>query len=168
MLKAYSKICTCIYRAVITVSIAFMVIMIIASSLQVFSRYVLNNTFSWTDECARYCFVWFNLLGAGCLVRTKGHAVVDLFSQKLGGGARKIYGILINLFILYMGLVLIKYGSALCSTTMRQRTTALKLPMGLVYGALPVLGVLILIYQIEAVWKLAVQSKTNEGEEVSE
>ena len=52
----------------------------------------------------------------------------------------------------YMGIILAKYGLALCKVTMRQTSTALKLPIGLVYGALPVLGMLILIYEVEAIW----------------
>ncbi len=58
----------------------------------------------------------------------------------------------IHLLIFYMGIILAKYGLALCKVTMRQTSTALKLPIGLVYGALPVLGMLILIYEVEAIW----------------
>lgn len=152
MLKAYSKICTCIYRGMMTVSILFVIMMIVASGLQVFSRYVLNSTFSWTDECARYCFMWFNLIGAGCLVRSRGHAVVDLFSGKLSGNMKILYNLTIHVLIFYMGVILAKYGLALCRVTMRQTSTALKLPIGIVYGALPILGGLILLYQIEAIW----------------
>ena len=54
MLRAYRKICTWIYRIMIAVCIVLVILMIVASGLQVFSRYVLNSTFSWTDECARY------------------------------------------------------------------------------------------------------------------
>ena len=152
MLRAYRKICTWIYRIMIAVCIVLVILMIVASGLQVFSRYVLNSTFSWTDECARYCFLWFNLIGSGCLVKSKGHAIVDLFSGKLKGNTKRIYNLAIHLLIFYMGIILAKYGLALCKVTMRQTSTALKLPIGLVYGALPVLGMLILIYEVEAIW----------------
>lgn len=151
MLKVYRKICTGIYRIMIAACIILVIVMIVASGLQVFSRYVLNSTFSWTDECARYCFLWFNLIGSGCLVRSKGHAIVDLFSGKLTGNMKKAYNLFIHLLIFYMGMILAKYGWALCKATMRQTSTALKLPIGLVYGALPILGFLILLYEIESI-----------------
>ena len=152
MLRAYRKTCTWIYRIMIAVCIVLVILMIVASGLQVFSRYVLNSRFSWTDECARYCLLWFNLIGSGCLVKSKGHAIVDLFSGKLKGNTKRIYNLAIHLLIFYMGIILAKYGLALCKVTMRQTSTALKLPIGLVYGALPVLGMLILIYEVEAIW----------------
>lgn len=99
MLRAYRKICTWIYRIMIAVCIVLVILMIVASGLQVFSRYVLNSTFSWTDECARYCFLWFNLIGSGCLVKSKGHAIVDLFSGKLKGNTKRIYNLAIHLLI---------------------------------------------------------------------
>lgn len=164
MQKKYSNICTYIYRFVIAICIILVIVMMAASGLQVFSRYVLNSTFSWTDECSRYCFIWFNLLGAGCLVRSHGHAVVDLFSDKLPEKVRKVYHLFVNSMIFYMGIILTKFGWGLCRATMRQTSTALKLPMGLVYGALPVLGTLILIYQVETIWELLVNSsKRKEG-----
>ena len=105
MLRAYRKICTWIYRIMIAVCIVLVILMIVASGLQVFSRYVLNSTFSWTDECARYCFLWFNLIGSGCLVKSKGHAIVDLFSGKLKGNTKRIYNLAIHLLIFYMGII---------------------------------------------------------------
>lgn len=164
MLKAYSRLCTYIYQVVLAVSAVLVLVMITASVLQVFSRYIMNSTFSWTDECARYCFIWFNLLGSGCLVRSKGHAIVDLFSARLKGTIKKVYEIIINILILYVGVILAKYGVALCKATIRQTSTALKLPIGLVYGALPILGILIILYQIEAIWSLtAVRRGVKEG-----
>jgi len=148
----------------VTICIVFVVAMMVSSGLQVFSRYVLNSTFSWTDECSRYCFIWFNLLGAGCLVRTRGHAVVDLFSSKLPDNIKKLYNLIINFLIFYMGIILAKYGWTLCNATMRQTSTALKLPMGLVYGAIPVLGISILIYQIEAIWGIVAGSHQGKEE----
>ena len=56
MLRAYRKICTWIYRIMIAVCIVLVILMIVASGLQVFSRYVLNSTFSWTDECVKILF----------------------------------------------------------------------------------------------------------------
>ena len=155
MLRAYRKICTWIYRIMIAVCIVLVILMIVASGLQVFSRYVLNSTFSWTDECARYCFLWFNLIGSGCLVKSKGHAIVDLFSGKLKGNTKRIYNLAIHLLIFYMGILLCPNTGWPCvrSPCARPLQPCQSCLIGLVYGALPVLGMLILIYEVEAIWR---------------
>ena len=89
---------------------------------------------------------------------------MDLFSGKLAGNVKRIYNLAIHLLIFYMGIILAKYGMALCKVTMRQTSTALKLPIGLVYGALPILGILILIYEIESIWSILAGYSDGKGE----
>ena len=139
-------------------------ICLISSFLQVFSRYILGSSFTWTDECSRYCYIWLDLLGSAVLVYRGGHAAVDLFSKKIGGVSKKIYDTLVYLFLGYVGVIFAVFGYKLSTVTFAQTSPALKLSMGLVYGVLPVSGVLIgffVINRILNVWLIA--KETEEG-----
>lgn len=51
-----------------SISILLLIILVIASALQVFTRYVLNNSLVGTEEVARYCFIWMSMLGGSVCV----------------------------------------------------------------------------------------------------
>jgi TRAP-type C4-dicarboxylate transport system permease small subunit len=57
--------------------------------LQFFTRYVLNDSFAWTEEIATYCLVVIVFLGSSMCVRLSRHIQVDFLYRYLppGGGA---------------------------------------------------------------------------------
>jgi len=58
--------------------------------LQFFTRYVLNNSFAWTEEVAIYCLVAVVFLGAAMCVRISRHIHVDFLYRYVGGSAGRI------------------------------------------------------------------------------
>lgn len=66
----------------IMVAVSF-TILIAACVLQVFTRFVLNNSLSWTEELARYAFIWSNLLGAAICTQKSSHATVTAITDAL-------------------------------------------------------------------------------------
>jgi TRAP-type C4-dicarboxylate transport system permease small subunit len=55
--------------------------------LQFFTRYVLNNSFAWTEEIAIFCLVAIVFLGSAMCVRTSRHIHVDFLYRYLKGGS---------------------------------------------------------------------------------
>ncbi len=53
--------------------------------LQFFTRYVLNNSFAWTEEVAIFCLVAIVFLGSAMCVRTSRHIHVDFLYRYVGG-----------------------------------------------------------------------------------
>ena len=51
--------------------------------VQVFTRYVLNYSFTWYEELGRYLGVFITFLGAAIGVKTSSHFAMDLFVRKL-------------------------------------------------------------------------------------
>lgn len=69
----------------------FMVLMLIALSLQVFTRYVLGFSFSWAEQFARFGFVWLTMTGISLAAKKGMHLKVDFLPQNLPPSvARKI------------------------------------------------------------------------------
>ena len=77
---------------------------------QVFFRFILNNSLSWSEELARYCFIWMHMLGASLLIEGSGHATVTAILDLMHGTLRKIVDIIIELVIFFDGTVMLYAG----------------------------------------------------------
>ncbi|MDV7105868.1 TRAP transporter small permease [Vibrio sp. TH_r3] len=134
-------------KAILTFCGFAIVTLVITVTWQVFSRYVLNNPSSFTDELARYTMIWFGLAGASYLFGKNGHLAITLFIDSIKVTHRKYFHLLINLVsIVFISLAMVKGGLQLMGRTMMQFSPALQIPMAYVYFILPLAGVLMLIY----------------------
>lgn len=118
---------------------------------QVFTRFVLRNPSSFTDELARYLLVWVGLLGAAYCAGQRLHLAIDLFPTRLTGRARHWVEIAIESAVLAFAVgVMIIGGARLVGLTLLlgQTSAALQLPLGAVYAVLPLSGTLIAFYAL--------------------
>ena len=60
------------------VALAIFWVMALAVFLQFFTRYVLNDSYAWTEEIATYCLIGVVFIGASMCVRLSRHIQVDL------------------------------------------------------------------------------------------
>ena len=134
-------------KSILFISSFALMLLVVTVTWQVFSRYVLNDPSSWTDELARYTMVWLGLLGASYLFGIKGHLAITLLDSYLKGKAHIALQILINgISFAFVSLAMLKGGLALMGRTTQQLSPALQLPMSTVYSILPISAVIILIY----------------------
>ncbi|MBO8173344.1 MAG: TRAP transporter small permease [Bacillaceae bacterium] len=116
-------------------------IMVVVVFFQVFMRYVMENSLSWSEELARYCFIWMIYLGISYGVRKRRHIKVDVLLLLFKGKRIKLFfSILANLlFLVFCGFV-VKYGSGIALQLLEygQKAPALQFPIGFVYMAAPV------------------------------
>jgi TRAP-type C4-dicarboxylate transport system permease small subunit len=142
---------TAIFKTLEVVLIALMTLLVVNVLWQVFSRYALNSPSRFTDELARYMMIWIGLLGAAYVSGERGHIAIDLFSKNKSPEAQKNIRSLISMLIIAFALtVLIIGGSWLVYTRFILEVTsaALKVPMALVYLALPLSGILIIYFEV--------------------
>ncbi|MFK7979177.1 MAG: TRAP transporter small permease [Saprospiraceae bacterium] len=133
----------------------FLTILMILMTLDVlwgvFTRYVLANQASWSEELARFLLIWIGILGAAYASGQQMHLAIDLLSPKLNERNQKLVkGIIKWLIIGFAFLVLVVGGGRLIyiSHTLGQTSPALQLPMSIVYGVLPLSGLLIIYYKL--------------------
>ena len=79
-------------------------VMVALTCWQVFTRYVLGNPSSWSEELVSYMFAWMSLLGASIVTSERGHMNIPILVERTGPGAQK--------FLLCLGEV--KIGRASC------------------------------------------------------
>jgi TRAP-type C4-dicarboxylate transport system permease small subunit len=127
-------------------------VLVIDVTWQVFTRYVLNDPSSWTEELATYLMIWVGLLGASVALRRGAHLGIDYFVSHLSPRARAGSEIFVFLVVAAFSVaVLIIGGANLVRETLSrgQLSPALGVPMGYVYLALPISGFFLALYSVE-------------------
>ena len=125
-------------------SLLFGVTILIA--VQVFCRYILQNSISWSEELARYMMIWAVFLASGYVLSKGGHANIDLLISRLSPRMQSLMEKGCLLLIMVFSGVIIQYGLVLMRFGSRQVSSALEIPMNYVYLAIPIGGVLLIFY----------------------
>lgn len=121
--------------------------MFILSFTQVVMRYVFQNSLTWSEELVRYLFVWLIFLGGSLAVEKNVHL-------RAGVPLRRVFSetvirsmnFLISICIFVILIILIWYGVDLVVVTKTRLSTALRLPMGWVYSAIPTNGAIMMFF----------------------
>ncbi|MAZ49051.1 MAG: hypothetical protein CME65_10835 [Halobacteriovoraceae bacterium] len=120
--------------------------LILMVSWQVFSRYVLADPSTVTEELARFLLIWLIFFGATYTFIEKGHLAFELFLEKYE--SKIPLRSFVSLLVIFLGMILFFGGTNLVYTifTLGQKTAVLEIPMGLIYLAAPLNGILIIYY----------------------
>ena len=113
--------------------------MSILVGLQVFMRYVMRNSLSWSEELARYCMVWMVYVGVSYAVKKGMHIRVDVINLVLSNKMKKVVAIFSNLMFLAFSVIVVYLGyrMAMRIARLEQTSAGLEIPMACVYMAVP-------------------------------
>ena len=95
------------------------IVLIISSTLQVFTRYFLNSSLVGTEELARYCFVWMSLLGGSIAVGRWAHTSISVIYDRLPPVPQKCMRIVHNILVLVLCYIFIKGGFTMMKTAVQ-------------------------------------------------
>lgn len=131
----------------VTVSLfAFLVILV---TWQVFTRFVLNDPSVFSEELAKYCFVWLVLFGAAYVFGENGHMSIEFIRDRFPEKMKMGVEIFIELVIIaFAAGVFVKGGLAVTQIAWNQISAALQIPVGYLYAAMPVSGLFIIFYAV--------------------
>lgn len=116
---------------------------------QVFARYLFNHPLYWTEELGRHVMVWMIFMTSCICLRRGSHLNISFLEQRLSPRARMVLGLVMTVILGYFFYMMMIHGWSLTQKTMGQRSSALHYPMGLVYVALPISGLLMMLFNIE-------------------
>lgn len=121
-------------------SVSCLATMSVLIVIQVFFRYVLQNSLSWTEETARYLFIMLSYFAASYGVKEGKHITVDIIHNYLPRKAKRIYEMISYLIFFVFALIIIYLGSKVCLSIAEtgQLTSSTHIPMQFVYTAVPV------------------------------
>lgn len=130
-------------------------LMSVLIGVQVFMRYVMGDSLTWSEELARYCFIWCTYLGVSYAVKTKAHICVEAVVNKLPETLHKWSRILVHVIFIFFALLVVKEGYALSMKIFKfgQTSSSLGLPMGWIYLAPTVGFALVIIRLLQEIFK---------------
>jgi tripartite ATP-independent transporter DctM subunit len=130
------RIALVVDRLVEAVSVATLLAACLLAVVQVFFRYVLNNSLPWPEEVARLGFVWVVFLGMALAIHRDAHLRIDLVDRLSGALSATVSVGFRVVMVAAACAALAHHGLELVSRAMGA-TPALRIPISYLYGAVP-------------------------------
>lgn len=125
--------------------IAFSIIVVV-TLVQVFMRYVISSPLKWAEEFSRYIFVWAIMIGVAIGGLEEGHICLNMVTTRLKPAARLVVFIIGQLIMTAFNLTLIVYGGRLAIQNLSVKSPAMKIPIGIAYGGIPIGAVIVIFF----------------------
>ena len=129
--------------------------------VQVFCRYVLKESLSWSEELARYLMVWVTFVGASIGVKRGAHVGVEMLVANLPKNVQvivKYLGLIIS--IIFCVVVFVASIGLIQRLIMNnQISPAMRIPMWWAYAAVPAGAFLMTVRFIQILLKTKALNK---------
>lgn len=126
---------------------------VVVTFSQVVTRYFLHLSLSWSEEVARFLFVWIATLGAAYGFKTKSHFAIVFLVNRFSSRLQKLVGTLVVIVASIFLIVFVLESLYLILTvTIDQRAPVTQMTMAVPHSAAPVGGTLMLYYLIKNWW----------------
>jgi TRAP-type C4-dicarboxylate transport system permease small subunit len=107
--------------------------------------------------------IWSALLGAAVAYRRKGHLGMDILVMHLPHHWQRAVEVTLQVLSIGFFGVLVIHGIPLVERTMRQLSSAIRIPMGYIYAAIPIGSALILLFAIEKLVRAWEEQASSDG-----
>lgn len=126
--------------------IATVAVLIVPVTMQIFSRYTaLIPSYIWTEELARFVFIWMIMIGAMIGVRETSHLDVDIW-PRLGPRANAALKLVSNVFSLVFALVFVYSGIEFTRFALFRVSELAELPLWVIHIAWPLTGLVWIVF----------------------
>ena len=115
---------------------------------QIFSRWVLKDPSTFTDELLRYVLIISGMIGSAYCFYRDEHLALTLISDRAKGTFKLILNIFIEACILFFVVYVFIYGGYKLSATATNVSSVMRIPMKTLYLIEPFCGVLIVIARV--------------------
>lgn len=107
---------------------------------QVVMRSVFNSSLTWSEELARYLYIWQGWLGISLIERRRKHIVIDVLRNKFHGVPRTVIDTAVQLICIVTSGYMASFGFQMVAFSMASGTasTAMRIPLFVTYLAMPV------------------------------
>lgn len=136
---------------------------VIVTFIQILFRYVFHLSLAWSEEIARYLFLWLASLASAYAFKTRSHFALTFLVDHLGKKARAWADTLV-VIVVSVFLVLFIWKSLEFSIDMAgQIAPSTRIPMAIPYSSAWVGGLLMLYYVLRS-WREGRRAKAGQGQ----
>jgi TRAP-type C4-dicarboxylate transport system permease small subunit len=129
--------------------------------IQVLFRYIFHLSLAWSEELARYLFLWLAALASAYAFKLKSHFALRFLVKRFGKGLQRATGTFVSLIIAVFLVIFIWKATEFTFSMAKQVAPSTQMSMAVPYSSAVVGGVLMLFYVIRNWW-----SDIREKEEV--
>ncbi len=108
--------------------------MVLVGGLQVFNRFVINQSLSWGEEFQRYAHIWVVFLAIPVAYNRGAHIGMQVLFNKLPGRLQKVCSILFDLIWLLLAAAIVRYTLDLVRIAQNQISAGLGIAMSWIYA----------------------------------
>jgi TRAP-type C4-dicarboxylate transport system permease small subunit len=128
--------------------------LLVPVTMQILARFVdFIPRYIWTEEIARFCFVWMIMIGAMCAVRDGTHFDLEILPESPNPKVEAAKRIFVHLMIFTAAIIFIWYGWRLIQFGWFQVSEIAQLPMNWIFVAWPLMGVISVLFLAEKIAK---------------
>lgn len=132
------------------VAAIFAVIVCIAL-MQVFQRFALNSSLSWSEEAQIFGHIWIVFLGIPIAYQRGAHLYIETFCDKLPHKPRALFNLLIELTWLAFAVSLMVLGFMVAQVAHLQSSPGLEVPMSYPYSGMVLGGAYLLLVALRRI-----------------
>lgn len=148
-MKGFEAVCRKLSALALLLSGIGLVLMTALIGYQVFARYVLNDSPSWTEQLTLLTMLWFILFAAAAGVREGFHIRLSLFESLAKGRLKLAIKLIGQASVFVFGVAMIVFGAELAAATWSHAIPALGLPRGVAYIPISLSGLLVCLFSLE-------------------
>lgn len=144
-MKKFEKILDGVMRFLMAIS---MLTLVVFGTWQIFSRWILKNPSTFTDELLRYVLILAGMIGSAYCFYRDEHLALTLVTDRAKGPFKVILSVFIEACILFFVIYVFIYGGFKLSATATNLSSVMRIPMKLLYLIEPVCGIMIVLARI--------------------
>lgn len=132
----------------VKIGAAGLIIMTGVIGWQVFGRFVLNSSPSWTEQAALILMIWYVFFAAAAGVWERFHIRIELLEKRMSAEKARKLRIAIHALLAVFGLVLLVFGAQLAWLVRDHVVPSLGISRALAYAPIPLAGLLTFVFSI--------------------
>ena len=157
-MKKLDKILDNVMRFLMAVA---MFALLAGGTWQIFTRWILRNPSTVTDEFLRYVLIWASMIGSAyCFYKDK-HLALDLVKGRAKGAFNVILSVFIEAAIVFFVGYVFVYGGWKLTANATNVSSVMRIPFKLLYSILPISGIFIILARVLKYVDLFLESKNN-------
>ena len=125
-----------------------MLTLVVFGTWQIFSRWILQDPSTFTDELLRYVLIIAGMIGSAYCFYRDEHLALTLVTDKAKGPFKVVLEVFIELCILFFVIYVFIFGGIKLASTASNVSSVMRIPMKTLYMIEPICGVMIVLARI--------------------